>query len=604
MPRVRTLVGCFALCALLGCSRASDGNEIPSGLGGRSVGGGAGAAAVGHTFGGSGGDTGLVLPGEGGQAGNGCEREVSLKPVTLGAPEPFDLIIVADHSQSLAWSRDALADGLRDLLTHVEGRSVRVFLLSPTQYGATSALARNPLTGEPVVAWQDPETHEAYAPTATTYSQTCTDEEGASIECPEPGERIPYRVEGRWSFLEPEPVAVISPGQSPTEFEMQQEALVDALVGLVGTGSPEEQPLCTLSRYVSQDAAKLSRNAVFLVITDEDDTSVPDDCLTSYSGELSTYFVESGSSPCSAGCDAYRFGMNGVHRWQRHAFTCTAYSDTGTPIPGTEKASWYNLARVESCSEVSVGPCTEQERAAVQEHCDEGLRVSRCERECAEREQRCQIDLERGDVDACSQSFTYNGRTWTNLAELCSGQISDAGPCTGAGVNIVRESRYVGSTSYTSLMEGSTTGAIAAYFRATADAAFANGHYLVQGIVLDPAFSCELGAGQSYATNIAELIGSRGRLFPLCESYAPALVGVFGFAQSLVQTDFALSLESDEHVTAVTVIGGDGESRTLDADEYRFDAATRLLHLDQTVIRGTDVDLRVEVTSDCRPILH
>lgn len=56
----------------------------------------------------------------------------------LGEPAPFDLVIVADHSMSLAWSRDELSKGLQDLLANVEGRQVRVFLLTPTQYGASS----------------------------------------------------------------------------------------------------------------------------------------------------------------------------------------------------------------------------------------------------------------------------------------------------------------------------------------------------------------------------------------------------------------------------------------------------------------------------------
>jgi hypothetical protein len=53
---------------------------------------------------------------------------------------------------SLAWSRDELSKGLQDLLTHVAGRQVRVFLLTPTQYGASSAPAKQALTGDPVVA--------------------------------------------------------------------------------------------------------------------------------------------------------------------------------------------------------------------------------------------------------------------------------------------------------------------------------------------------------------------------------------------------------------------------------------------------------------------
>src|SRR5205814_276418 len=63
----------------------------------------------------------------------GCQHDVSLTAVTLGTPQPFDLVIVADNSDSLSFSREDLSAGVRDLLTNVRGRDVRVFLLTSTQ---------------------------------------------------------------------------------------------------------------------------------------------------------------------------------------------------------------------------------------------------------------------------------------------------------------------------------------------------------------------------------------------------------------------------------------------------------------------------------------
>src|SRR6185295_3732443 len=104
--------------------------------GSNGIGGGATAAQGGGGAAGRAGTSGQITVEEGG-AGGDCEREVTLQAVVLGEPAPFDLVIVADHSQSLAWSRDELSSGLRELLTHAEGRDVRVFLLTPTQYGAS-----------------------------------------------------------------------------------------------------------------------------------------------------------------------------------------------------------------------------------------------------------------------------------------------------------------------------------------------------------------------------------------------------------------------------------------------------------------------------------
>ena len=96
----------------------------------------------GGSGGGSGGDALNMAASASETGGAGCEREVSLQPVRLGEPQPFDLVIVADHSDSLAWSRDALASGLQDLLTNVRGRAARVFLLTPTAKNAQTMLAR------------------------------------------------------------------------------------------------------------------------------------------------------------------------------------------------------------------------------------------------------------------------------------------------------------------------------------------------------------------------------------------------------------------------------------------------------------------------------
>jgi hypothetical protein len=295
--------------------------------------------------------------------------------------------------------------------------------------------------------------------------------------------------------------------------------------------------------------------------------------------------------------------MTGQYHWERRTFVCSAYSDTGEPIPGTEMMSWYNLARQSSCDGIDAGPCTEPEKADVQRFCDSGLLVSSCQRECATQEGSCQVDLME-DVDACNESFTANGRTWQNLSAFCAEQGSDWRDCTGQGLHIEYEPSFSGSSSRTSLVSGMTTDAIGSYFRSQAEAVFGSGHYLVEGILFDPRFSCELGSGQSHATNLARMIADPAHLFPLCESYAPALQGVLDFAQALIQTEFTLSLKEDEQITAVVVIDENGAERTLPASDYAFDKDSNQLSIDPTAIHATDVDLRVEVISDCRPVVR
>ena len=99
------------------------------------------------------------------------------------------------------------------------------------------------------------------------------------------------------------------------------------------------------------------------------------------------------------------------------------------------------------------------------------------------------------------------------------------------------------------------------------------------------------------------MIADPTHVFPLCQSYAPALDGVLGFAQTLLQTHYTLTLKHDEHVTSVVIISKDNTERTLEKGSFSFDEATAVLNIDPSALRGSDANLRIEVTSDCRPIV-
>lgn len=539
---------------------------------------------------------------EAGPVEDACRRDVSLTAVTLGEPQPFDLVIVADHSQSLAWSRDELSTGLRTLLADVKGQAVRIFILTPTQYGASSAAAQMPLSGDSVVAWQDPQTLKPYTNEMTDFVHTCTDPtSGASIHCPSSKGPTPYDEVGTWQFKMPLPVATLTPTQTDAEFAAQQQAVADAILAIGGTGSPREQPLCSLSRYVTQSAAALPKNVVFLIISDEDDVSTPAECLAGYNASIKVQKTESGSTPCSSNCDTYRYSMVGDYPWKGFTLHCAAFDDQGHPIAGTEKVQYVSQAGDGTCAP---GPCTADETKQIAPFCDKGLTLVSCDRGCTTGETRCTVDLTDGAVNPCTQSFTIASGTYANLPAYCAAHVTGSGwrNCSGGGLDI----QYAESTSSTfspnRLMSGTTTADIGAYFKSKADVAFGSGSYVVEGIVFDAAFACTLGSGQSYATNLAAVIGDRSRLFPLCESYAPALDGVFRFAQALIQTEFPVALKWDEHITAVYVIGKDGSERKLADTQFDYDGAT--LVIDRASLGATDAKLRVEVISDCRPRVH
>src|SRR6187551_3997998 len=114
---------CAGLVALqLGCSSAPEsGVSGDLGSAGRSGGNGLDVSQSGS-----------------GGGGSKCTRVESISALAIERPEPFDVVIVADHSGSLSWSRDSLSAGLKNLLSYAHGQEVRFFVLTPTQYGASS----------------------------------------------------------------------------------------------------------------------------------------------------------------------------------------------------------------------------------------------------------------------------------------------------------------------------------------------------------------------------------------------------------------------------------------------------------------------------------
>jgi hypothetical protein len=402
----------------------------------------------------------------------------------------------------------------------------------------------------------------------------------------------------------PEPIALIRPDMTNAEFRAEQDAVAEAILAIGGTGSPNEQPLCTLARYVSQDPNLLPENATFLLISDEDDVEKPIDCLVGWNGDVRVSRNESGTTQCSSGCDAYRFRMTGDSYSKGYPITCAAFDDLGNPIAGSEQMQYATQGGLASCAGITPGPCSEAEKQSLAWVCESGKRITSCTVECAmSSNATCSVDLTTPNVNPCTSSFSYQGQTWNNLAAYCATRGTGWRDCGGGGVNIQYTESFNGSSSKRSLMPGETTADVARYVRTKADALFEPDAYMVEALLFEPEFSCTLGMGQSYATNLSAFVGDRSKIFPLCEPYAPVLDGVLDFAQALIQTRFSLDLKDDEDVTEVIIIDRDGAERTLSTGDFSYDRDTKVLTISRNAIRATDENLRVEITSDCRPVV-
>jgi hypothetical protein len=538
-----------------------------------------------------------------------CEREIAFQAVVLSDPEPIDVVIVADHSMSLGWSKDDLSSGLSELLARISGRDARFFLLTPTQYGASSAPSSRLLPGSDIVQWKDPVTQEPYQNAVASYSEVCTDSDGQVIACPEDLITFeqPVTIEGSFDFVMPEPLANIGKDMTAEELSAQQEVIKAAILALGGEGASNEQPLCTLGRYVAQAAEQLPERVVFLVLSDEDDQSDPKECLTGLTYTRYRQPVE--VSDCSGGCAYVRYWAfaPASRFWVSH--TCVPTDDVGTPFPdqAVDGAFTYTT-NAEDCS---AGPdCTEANLNSVRNYCSPGAIISSCSRTCStEPDDRvgCSIDLEDTTVDACTQPFEYGGSTYQNIAEFCELRHDEGnwGDCDRrAYSDAPGTGNWAGGLSPHRLAAGATTPAqLADHFLEQVDTVFGPDNYSVQLIAFRPEFACTPQAGQSYADNLAS-ITSAENVFPICESYAPALERISGFAEGTLQAVYDFELSDRETLEAVVVTDLAGVERTLDPSQYQYDFTAFRLTLNRGAVTARDRELTVEVEIHCTPVVR
>jgi hypothetical protein len=535
-----------------------------------------------------------------------CEREIEFQAVELSDPAPFDVIIVADHSDSLSWSRDDLSEGLSQLLTNVRGADARFYVLTPTQYDQSSSQAIDRITGNELVNWSNPVTGEAYQNAMTEYSEVCTDDAGAEFACPDyPVINVgAFTLDGEWTFQMPEPVAQITREMSEQELAAQQAAIRDAILSLSGSGSLQEQPLCTLNRYLTQPSNALPQHAIFVVLSDEDDITTPGDCLTAYHYERTEHDNHTIQIGCTSNCDGYRYRALAPRPGYELQYRCTPVDDQGVAYPDEAVEGTLSTNSSEDCTEVTTSECRSTDISRVQDECGSDVMID-CSLVCTPdaSDTACFLELDQ-DID-CSTSFEYEGTQYANLLEYCTErwQTDNWDSCEQIdGYWVLGDSTsYGGSESMTTIAPGSQTTDLVNSFRAAADKAFAAGSYYVEVIGFDPKFACEPKDGQSYATTLATLASSPEDVFPICESYAPALARVESFAGTLLETEYSFQLSELEEVESVRVTDTGGQERTLADDEFDYDTTTQTLALDPNAISPSDVSLTVQVARNCVP---
>jgi hypothetical protein len=606
LPTLSTLLA-FTLLGL-GCTKATvlgqPGSPDAKGPGG----GGDGPGLVVMSFDARPGETGP------GSADIACRRSVNLRGVTITRPVPFDVVIVADNTDSLSWSRDSLSAGLKNLLARVHGHEARFFVLTTTQYGASSQAAVSPITGKELVSWHDPVSGTAYLNPMTTYRQDCTDSNGAPIACPKPplDTTHGWKVKGTWQFTMPAAVSAITPDMDEAAITEQQRRIADAILGLGGGGSQQEQPICTLLRYIGQTSTALPKHAVFVVLTDEDDTSPPDVCLGGYEASLEVG-ISSPKVACDSNCPEYVYGSNRRNQEERLEFTCLPVDDKGTTHPeqATQKSLVTKIiATCESDAGMISGVCTTADLTSAGVECGAGNLVKDCTHLCADAKGVVQCNLHRTDnkTDLCTQAFEQNGVRYLDIVDYCTQTTGRAGwdSCFVMGLKPATTDAGTASSRWertAPLISAKTTSDMIQSFKSSADRIIGKGNYSIEAIVLDPAFNCPVRSGQSYGTNLRTLASSNSDVFSLCDDYAPAIERIATFADYLIQTTFPLDLDDYEAVDSVVVTKKQGQQRTIPATGYSHDRKAKLLHFNPGVLTAQDESLAVNVARECHIII-
>lgn len=539
-----------------------------------------------------------------------CRRVVTLEGVTLGTPPAFDVVIVADNSESLSWSRDDLAEGLGELVANVHGHAVRFHVLSPTQYGASSSAAIDLQTGESLVRWSDPVSHEPFTGAVTNYVQTCLDDQGQNMVCPGlPLPNLEFELEGRWEFAMPEAVAELHSEMTKDQLDAERKKVVDAILGLGISGSTDEQPLCTLTRYLDRAAVHLPERAVFLVIADEDDTNSAESCLDAY--EFSQYSTLSSvrDYSCTNDCDAYTFQTSRVASQNTLEFFCAPTDDLGQVLPSdTWSTESVSLPVTDNCKGSTRAACNPDELDKANDRCTSGDVVQDCTKTCLEGgvQEPCGLTfLEPTDI--CNTAFVVGDLRYDNFVDYCEKISNKTGwnGCSRIGFNThaagTTFSRY---GAVRAAVKANSAEDLVHLFHSEAERAFGADNYFVESIVFTPGGTCTPAQGQSYATELMKIASSPEQVYSICESYALALSHVNDFARGLLQTEYALELEPRESIESITVRSRDDSERQLTSDDYMYDPETAMLHINEDALRSADIDLSVEVLDPCAPIIR
>jgi len=541
----------------------------------------------------------------GGETDPDCTRAESVAAITVLRPEPFDVVIVADNSGSISWSRDSLSQGLQNLLSLVHGQDVRFFLLSPTQYGASSQAARDRV-GRDLVTYVDVATGEPHENPVTEYTQTCIGQDGLPADCADRFySESGFSVRGTWEFTLPDPIAVVTPEMTASDVEAQQEAISDAVLALGTQGAQAEQPICTLSRYITQTPELLPKHAVFLVLSDEDDSSAPADCLKSYAydatptGEFDTQ--------CDQDCDYYRYQMTSPQALQDIEATCTPLDDQGQPR--TDQATVLSVSSTSKFCVVGKTECDEEDSEILDIVCGEGKVVTECKTSCGLTSTILTCELSRPDTsaDLCTTPFVEGGMNFANMSEYCTfaqPEIESWMNCATQGYKEGGTVAFSGPEVLTPVIDVDTLEEQAEEFHKLASTAFGDGGYFVESIVFAPEFECELQSGQSHGTRLSELATSPDDVFPICGDYAPALGRIEGFAQRLVSNEFEIELASDETITAVSIQSRSGELRPLTEDQYEYDEDRQRLIVDEQLLLAADVGVDATIVDSCIEIIR
>lgn len=337
------------------------------------------------------------------------------------------------------------------------------------------------------------------------------------------------------------------------QFQNLKQQIKTAIQAVGVAGSDTEEGLCATARQIFDDSDsgffKVGDKAAIVLLTDENDSSFFSRCSSRYRQRISSQSVV-----------YYNYG-------QQRAKISLEYQVTNDGVTTWQPVVWG--VSLSGPRTISVGAnCTPEDQVdSVTKITSQGFVVRNVKNCVYEVIAASYYGADLGDDGSsdrnlCTQSFSYNGKTYANLYAMINANTLSAA-AESCGRQIIPGNQLSGQIEFDSIVRSDP----AAYSSQDLKVALLNksnnvfgpSGYIYASLIRVSGESCALSSGQSYGTKYQELnslLGpQRSAVQSLCNSdFSSVLTQVSQFIVNVVSNSYVLPLQDGESVLSVSIL--------------------------------------------------